>query len=245
MPSSLLHRQFQSQGDFLADNASIPHRIPHQILKKWSKIDHVMRDGHINTAPTELGPVNWGSVGTASAGPQAGAAGPSDFALTLRRDGNETAVLVLAGELDLYRAPAINDALEEAIGANLDSNWLRQPSIGPPPSEGAQGPDGKVRHLTVDLRLVTFIDSATSHLLVAASRHQHAQGGQLQVLVGPQTPMIAFEVLGFDRLLAIKRLHDEARSSDICTVSSERIGLSPPPIGPPKERNHHGNNGNN
>ena len=49
----------------------------------------------------------------------------------------ETAVLVLAGELDLYRAPAITDALEEVIGAKLDSSWFHKPSIGPPPSVGA------------------------------------------------------------------------------------------------------------
>jgi hypothetical protein len=135
--------------------------------------------------------------------------------------------------------------LEEAIGAKLDNSWFHQPSIGPPPSDGAQSPDGKVGHLTVDLRLVTFIDSATSNLFVAASRRQHAQGGQLLVLVGPQTPMIAFEVLGFDRLLTIKRVHDEAKDNDICTVSSERIGLSPPPHRSLKERNHHDNSGNN
>ena len=38
-----------------------------------------------------------------------------DFALALERDGSDTAVLVLAGELDLYRAPAIEDALAEAM----------------------------------------------------------------------------------------------------------------------------------
>jgi anti-anti-sigma regulatory factor len=205
-----------------------------------------MREGHINTAPTEVGPANWGSVETdKNSWPQVGAAGPSDFALALRRDGSETAVLVLAGELDLYRASAITDALEQAIGAKLDNSWCHNPSIGPPLSQGGQGHDGKVRHLTVDLRLVTFIDSATSNLLVAASQRQHAQGGQLLVLVGPQTPMIAFEVLGLDRLLAIKRVHDEARDEARTTVGSERIGLSPPPHNPPKERNHHGNYGNN
>jgi anti-anti-sigma regulatory factor len=204
-----------------------------------------MRHEQINTAPTEVGRANWGSAGTGeSVWPQVGAAGPSDFALALRRDG-ETAVLVLAGELDLYRAPAITDALEEVIGAELDSNWFHKPSIGPPPSVGAEGHDGKVRYLTVDLRLVTFIDSATSNLLVAASRRQHAQGGQLLVLVGPLTPMIAFEVLGLDRLLAIKRVRDEARDEARTTVSSERSGLSPPPHNSLKERNHHGSYGNN
>jgi anti-anti-sigma regulatory factor len=198
-----------------------------------------MRDGNINTAPTEVGPAGWGSAGAGeSAWPQAGAAGPGDFALALRRDGCETAVLFLAGELDLYRAPAINDALAEAIGAKLDSVRCHEPSLAAPPAEGAQGPDGKVRHLAVDLRLVTFIDSTTLALLLAASRRQHAQGGELLVLVGPQTPMTAFEVTGFDRLLAIKRLDDEA-------ISSERIGLSPPPHTSLKGRNHNGNSGNN
>ena len=97
-----------------------------------------------------------------------------DFSLALERCGSETAVLVLAGELDLFRAPAIEDALAE------------------------------VRHLTVDLRLVTFIDATTLGLLLGASRRQQAQGGQLLVLVGPQTPMTAFEATGFDRLLAIR-----------------------------------------
>jgi len=41
--------------------------------------------------------------------------------------------------------------------------------------------------------------------------------------------MAAFEAVGFDRLLAIRRLDDEQRNIATCTVSSERIGLSPPP----------------
>ena len=87
-----------------------------------------------------------------------------DFSLALERYGSESAVLVLAGELDLFRAPAIEDALA-----------------------------AEVRHLTVDLRLVTFIDATTLVLLLGASRRQQAHGGELLVLVGPQTPMTAFE----------------------------------------------------
>ena len=146
---------------------------------------------------------------------QARADEPGDFALALERHG-ETAVLVLAGELDLYRAPAIKDALAEAIGPK--------------------------RHLAVDLRLVTFMDSTTLTLLLAASRRQ---GGRLSILVGPQTPMTAFEATGFDRLLAISRLDDEPRNGSVCTVSSERIGLRPPPQTTLKGRNHNGNIGSN
>ena len=112
----------------------------------------------------------------------------ADFSLALERDGSESAVLVLAGELDLFRAPAIADALAE------------------------------VRHLTVDLRLVTFIDATTLALLLSASRRQQAHAGELIVLVGPQTPMTAFEATGFDRLLAIKRLDDEPRNIAPCTA---------------------------
>jgi anti-anti-sigma regulatory factor len=153
----------------------------------------------------------------------------SEFALALERCGSETAVLMLAGELDLYRTPAIEDALAEAIGSKLDSDRSRKPLLGASPAGDAQCLGEKVRRLAVDLRLVTFIDSATLHLLLAASQRQHAQGGQLLVLVGPQTPMTAFETTAFDRLLAIRRLDDEPRNSVVRTVSSERTDLSPPP----------------
>ena len=153
----------------------------------------------------------------------------SDFALTLERCGSETAVLRLAGELDLYRAPAIEDALAEALGPKLARDRFRKPLLGASPAEDAQGLGEKVRRLAVDLRLVTFIDSATLVLLLGASRRQQAQGGQLRVLVGPQTPMTAFEATGLDRLLAIRRLDDEPRNGVVRTVSSERIDLSPPP----------------
>jgi anti-anti-sigma regulatory factor len=160
--------------------------------------------------------------------PEVGAA-ILDFALALERCGSGTAVLVLAGELDLYRAPAIEDALAEAIGSKLDSDRCHAPLLGASPAEDTQGLGEKVSRLAVDLRLVTFIDSAMLLLLLAASRRQQAQGGQLLVVVGPQTPMTAFEATGFDRLLAIRRLDDEPRNTVVRTVSGERIGLSPPP----------------
>lgn len=186
-----------------------------------------MRTEQVNTAPPEGDfAASWGSAGTLeSVRPQARAAGHGDFALILERDGSETAVLALAGELDLYRAPAIEDALAEAIAPKLGSD--------------------RVHHLTVDLRLVTFMDSTTLLLLLGASRRQQAEGGDLLVLVGPQTPMTAFEAVGFDRLLAITRSDDEPGNSVVRTVSSERIDLNPPPHTTLKGRNHNGNNGSN
>jgi anti-anti-sigma regulatory factor len=139
---------------------------------------------------------------------------PRDFALTLERRGNGTAVLVLVGELDLYRAPEIEQALTEAIGTDADSGEPKQTSDGRA-ADGGQISGGGVRRLAVDLRSVTFIDSTTLAMLLAATRRQHARGGALLVLVGPQTPMAAFELTGFDRLLAIRRVdeHSEENAS--------------------------------
>ncbi len=55
---------------------------------------------------------------------------------------------------------------------------------------------------------MTFLDSTTLTLLLAANGRQHARGGELLVLVGPYTPATAFEATGFDRLLAIKQVRD-------------------------------------
>jgi anti-anti-sigma factor len=138
-----------------------------------------MRKEHVNTAPPEAGDCGLGPPRNfESEMPQARTV-QADFSLALEWCGSESAVLVLAGEVDLFRAPAIEDAL------------------------------AVVRHLTIDLRMVTFIDVTMLHLLLGASRRQQAHGGQLLVLVGPQTPMSAFEATGLDRLLAIRRLDDE------------------------------------
>jgi anti-sigma B factor antagonist len=127
--------------------------------------------------------------GQAAVPPVGGAGQVPDFTLALVWRGG-TAVLILTGELDLYRAPEIEDALAEAAGREPDAR-----------SEGA-------RRLTVDLRSVTLIDSTMLGLLLAASRRHKARGAELNVLVGPQTPMTAFEVTGVDRLLAISRDDD-------------------------------------
>jgi anti-anti-sigma factor len=131
--------------------------------------------------------------------PQAALSRPApDFALALERDGSGAAVLVLSGELDLYRAPAIESGLAELIGGEPDSGPYVTPS------------DGR---LAVDLRSVTFIDSTTLALLLDASRRVQARRGELRVLVGPQTPMTAFQATGFDALLAIRFVTDEATVS--------------------------------
>ena len=173
-----------------------------------------MTQEQVNAAPPEAGAVGWRPSRTHETDLPQARKVRADFSLALERCGSESAVLVLSGEADLFHAPAIEDALAE------------------------------VRHLTVDLRMVTFIDVTTLHLLLDASQRQQALGGELLVLVGPQTPMTAFEATGVDRLLAIRRLGDE-RTHARRTTSSDRTGLSPPLHTTLKGRNDNGNNGNN
>jgi anti-anti-sigma regulatory factor len=130
----------------------------------------------------------------------------ADFALTLTHRAGGTAVLVLAGELDLYRAPEIERALAEAIEPEVaqagHGNGVLLAAF------GGHISDPRVRRVVVDLRAVTFLDSTVPSLLLAASGRQRARGGELLVLVGPHTPTTAFEVTGFDRLLPIKQVRD-------------------------------------
>jgi anti-anti-sigma regulatory factor len=132
-----------------------------------------------------------------------------DFALALERLTSTTTRLVLVGELDLYRAPEIEDALAQAIEPDSDSD-PRRGSCGPLSADGCQGRGDEATCLVVDLRSVTFLDSSTLMVLLAASDRQRARGGELLVLVGPETPTTAFEVTGFDRLLAIIRVDADA-----------------------------------
>jgi anti-anti-sigma regulatory factor len=128
-----------------------------------------------------------------------------DFALAVERVENGTLVLVLAGELDLYRAPEIEQALAEAIEPERDRHGRESTNGAVSTNEGESGYEDAAT-LAVDLRSVTFLDSTALKILLAASRRQRARGGELLVLVGPDTPTKAFEVTGFDRLLAMKRV---------------------------------------
>ena len=169
-----------------------------------------MRIPSTDEAPPKLGDeMSGGPLGGGDATAPRGAGGlipTRDFALAVGQLGNGAAVLVLAGELDLYRAPEIEHALAQVIEPERDRD-RHEGTCAALSAEGGLSGDEEVSRLEVDLRSVTFLDSTTLEVLLAASRRQRARGGELVVLVGPETPTTAFEVTGFDRLLAIRRVH--------------------------------------
>src|SRR4029078_7656336 len=69
-----------------------------------------------------------------------------DFELTVTRRPGGSRVIAVSGELDLYRAPAFEQALAEAVESDTSSEGTR---------------------VVVDLREVTFLDTTTLALLLA------------------------------------------------------------------------------
>ena len=98
-----------------------------------------------------------------------------DFAITTRAQADGSTLVALAGELDLYRAPALAAALQTARG-----------------------------RIIVDLQDVTFLDSTTMALLVQEHRRLQPAGHELIVLVSEQTPTTVFAVTGIDQILTIR-----------------------------------------
>jgi stage II sporulation protein AA (anti-sigma F factor antagonist) len=101
-----------------------------------------------------------------------------DFAIRVEPTANGTAVVALAGEMDLHREPALAEALQAAAQADK---------------------------VVVDLREVTFLDSTTLRVLIREHQRRQESGGELLVLVGPQTPMTTFVVTGLDHVLTIRQ----------------------------------------
>ena len=110
-----------------------------------------------------------------------------DFAVRTEPGPDGDTVVVLAGELDLYRVPALTEGTPGAADAH---------------------------RVVVDLREVTFIDSTSLALLVQEHRRLRAAGHELVVLVGAQTPLTAFAVTGVDRLLTIQQAHVDRHGRD-------------------------------
>jgi anti-anti-sigma factor len=107
------------------------------------------------------------------------------FAVEVQRHEHVT-IVQLRGELDLATAETLRSTLDAAIAETLTA-----------------APDGTERgaRLVLDLRGLSFIDSAGLHLLVALDQRAQHDGFQL-TLLAPAAPVDrAIRLCGLDRIL--------------------------------------------
>ena len=96
---------------------------------------------------------------------------PPDFSVTRRR-ASDAVVVVAVGEIDL----ATVDALQAEVDAAA----------------------GETKRVVLDLREVSFIDSAGLRLVVHSSRALEAGGSTLAVVRGPKEVQRVFDLVGLD-----------------------------------------------
>ncbi len=98
---------------------------------------------------------------------------------------DQTHVIALGGEVDLYTAPEFKERMVELID------------------------DGK-KQMVVDLSEATFIDSTTLGVLVGGVKRLRPAGGSLALVCTDQNISKIFEITGLDRVFAIHATRAEA-----------------------------------
>ena len=98
---------------------------------------------------------------------------------------DDSYVISLAGEVDLYTAPEFKQQLLEVI------------------SQGA-------RNVVVDFSDTTFIDSTTLGVLVGGVKRLRSNEGQLALVCSDRNITKIFEITGLDRVFTIYATRDEA-----------------------------------
>jgi len=108
-----------------------------------------------------------------------------NFDVKTHKVGDDTYVISLAGEVDLYTAPEFKQHLVDVIG------------------EGG-------KYVVVDFSDTTFIDSTTLGVLVGGVRRIRAQDGRLSLVCSDRNITKIFEITGLDRVFTIYPTRDEA-----------------------------------
>ena len=111
-----------------------------------------------------------------------------NFDIKTEQLGNDTYVIALSGEVDLYTAPEFKQQLLEIIGKG--------------------GKD-----VVVDLSDTTFIDSTTLGVLVGGVKRLRPNGGQLSLVCSDRNITKIFEITGLNKVFDIYESRDAAVAS--------------------------------
>jgi anti-sigma B factor antagonist len=108
-----------------------------------------------------------------------------NFDIKTEQLGEDTHVISLAGEVDLYTAPEFKQQLLDVI------------------SQGG-------KNVIVDFSNTTFIDSTTLGVLVGGVKRLRTNDGQLSLVCSDRNITKIFEITGLDRVFTIYATRDEA-----------------------------------
>jgi anti-sigma B factor antagonist len=110
-----------------------------------------------------------------------------ELSLTSRAEG-EFEIIEVGGEIDVYTAPK----LREAIVAAVDAGHTR---------------------LIIDVQKVEFLDSTGLGVLVGALKRVRADSGSLDIVCTQERILKIFEITGLDKVFGLHSSIDEARAT--------------------------------
>ena len=96
-----------------------------------------------------------------------------EFSIEDRRVGDQTHVVAVSGEIDLFTAPDFKQHVAAPIDAGVD-------------------------HVIVDLSATTFIDSSSLGVLIGAHRRLKLRGGSLTIVCDNEAITKTFRITGLD-----------------------------------------------
>jgi anti-sigma B factor antagonist len=111
-----------------------------------------------------------------------------NFDIRTEQAGDDTYVIALAGEIDLYTAPEFKQQLLDVIGRGAKT-------------------------VVVDLTDTTFIDSTTLGVLVGGVKRLRPEAGQLSIICSDRNITKIFEITGLNRVFPIHGSRAEALES--------------------------------
>ena len=108
-----------------------------------------------------------------------------EFEISDRRVDDETHVVTVGGEIDLFTVPEFKQHMNAAIDTGASS-------------------------VVVDLTATTFIDSSSLGVLIGAHRRLKGRGGALTVVCSQDAIVKTFRITGLDGVFRIVGTLDEA-----------------------------------
>ena len=111
------------------------------------------------------------------------------FEIEDRRIDDDTHVVAVSGEIDLFTAPEFKQRMSAPIDAGL-------------------------RQLVVDLTGTTFIDSSSLGVLIGAHRRLKLRGGSLVVVCANEAIIKTFKITGLDGVFTVAPSVEAALADD-------------------------------